>query len=114
MTRRGLTPLLLPDEARSPLNAIDVTTIKGLRDRALIATMTFTFASVSAALALTLGDYQRRGRRAWLRLHEKGGQSIDLPCYSLLEDYLENDKESRGGDPGRTHGLRGVGDMSPM
>lgn len=63
--------MLLPEEARAVLDAIDVSTIKGLRDRALIATMTYTFARVSATLALRVADYQTRGRRAWLRLQEK-------------------------------------------
>jgi site-specific recombinase XerC len=44
VNRRGLTPVLLPEEARAILDTIDVGTIKGLRDRALIATMTYTFA----------------------------------------------------------------------
>ena len=87
--RRGLTPVLLPEEARAILDAIDVTTLKGLRDRALIATMTYTFARISATLALRVSDYQTRGRRAWIRLLEKGGQTIDLPCHHLLEDYLD-------------------------
>lgn len=88
VTRRGLTPVLLPEETRAILDAIDTSTIKGLRDRALIATMTYTFARISATLALTMADYQTRGRRAWLRLQEKGGQTIDLPCHHLLEAYL--------------------------
>jgi site-specific recombinase XerD len=89
VTRRGLTPVLLPEEARAILDAIDISTIKGLRDRALIATMTFTFARISATLALKVSDYQTRGRRSWIRLLEKGGQTIDLPCHHLLEDYLD-------------------------
>ena len=56
--------MLLPEETRAILDAIDISTIKGLRDRALIATMTYTFAQISATLALTLADYQTRGRRA--------------------------------------------------
>jgi site-specific recombinase XerD len=87
--RRGLTPVLLPEEARAIFDAIDITTIKGLRDRALIATMTYTFARISATLALKISDYQTRGRRAWLRLQEKGGQTIDLPCHHSLESYLD-------------------------
>lgn len=89
VNRRGLTPVLLPEEARAILDGIDLGTVKGLRDRALIATMTYTFARVSATLALKVSDYQTRGRRAWLRLQEKGGQTIDLPCHHLLENYLD-------------------------
>ncbi|MBC7751811.1 MAG: tyrosine-type recombinase/integrase [Candidatus Saccharibacteria bacterium] len=89
VNRHGLTPVLLPEEARAILDMIDISTIKGLRDRALIATMAYTFARISATLALKVGDYQTRGRRAWLRFVEKGGQTIDLPCHHLLETYLD-------------------------
>ena len=37
--KRGKTPVLTPDEARKLLDSIDVTTLVGLRDRALIGLM---------------------------------------------------------------------------
>ncbi len=51
--------------------------------------MTYTFARISAALALKVGDYQTRGQLTWLRLREKGGQIIDLPCHHQLKHYLD-------------------------
>jgi len=45
--RRGKTPVLAPAEARQLLDAIDVTTPGGLRDRALIGLMTYSFARVA-------------------------------------------------------------------
>jgi site-specific recombinase XerC len=50
--RKGKTPMLAADEARSLLNAIDFTTPAGLRDRALIALMDYTFSRVGAALRM--------------------------------------------------------------
>ncbi|MDP1796976.1 MAG: site-specific integrase, partial [Planctomycetaceae bacterium] len=41
---RGKTPVLTPDHARQLLDTIDVSTIVGLRDQALIAVMVFSFA----------------------------------------------------------------------
>lgn len=59
VNRRGLTPVLTPDEARAILDTIDVSTLKGLRDRALIATMTYTFARISATLKLRVMNFIR-------------------------------------------------------
>ena len=43
IVRRGKTPVLDPAEARQLLDAIDTTTIIGLRDRALIGLMVYSF-----------------------------------------------------------------------
>jgi site-specific recombinase XerC len=50
-----------------------------LRDRALIAVMVYSFARVSAALGMRVEDYDLEGRRAWFRLHEKGGKRHHVP-----------------------------------
>src|SRR5450432_2646652 len=41
--KKGKTPVLTQDEARELLESIDVSTVVGLRDRALIAMMIYTF-----------------------------------------------------------------------
>jgi site-specific recombinase XerC len=46
----GQTPVLDPAEARALLDNIDVTTHSGLRDRALIGLMVYSFARIGAAL----------------------------------------------------------------
>jgi integrase len=86
--RRGKTPVLSADEARQLLDAIDVSTLAGLRDRALIATMIYTFARISAVTAMTVEDVFTQQRRLWLRLHEKGGKRHDVPCHHALEGDL--------------------------
>lgn len=85
---KGRTPVLNREEARTLLSSIDVSTVKGLRDRALIAVMIYTFARVGAVLQMNVGDYFTQGRRAWIRLHEKGGKEHEAPCVSKLETYL--------------------------
>jgi site-specific recombinase XerC len=55
--KRGKTPVLMPGEARKLLDSIDVTTLVGLRDRALIAMTAYSFARVSAAVARRVEDY---------------------------------------------------------
>ena len=47
---KGKTPILTPEEARRLIRAIPTDTTVGLRDRALIGLMIYTFARISAAL----------------------------------------------------------------
>ena len=86
--RRGKTPVLDPREARALIDAIDVTTPIGLRDRALIGLMIYSFARVGAALSMRVEDVFVQNRRLWVRLHEKGGKRHEMPCHHNLEDYL--------------------------
>jgi integrase/recombinase XerD len=87
--KRGKTPVLTPDQARKLLDSIDVTTLVGLRDRALIAVMAYSFARVSAAVAMRVKDYYATRKRSWVRLHEKGGKRHEMPCHHNLEAYLD-------------------------
>ncbi len=86
--KRGKTPVLAPEEARAMLDSIDVSTPIGLRDRALIGLMAFSFARIGAALAMKVEDVYVQHRRLWVRLHEKGGKVHEMPCHHFLEDYL--------------------------
>jgi integrase/recombinase XerD len=61
----------------------------GLRDRALIGMMVYTFAWVNAVLDTTVRDYFIQGRRGWVRLHEKGGKEHEVPCHHNLEKFLD-------------------------
>src|ERR1022692_3062718 len=54
---KGSTPVLSSEEATALLTGMDVSTIMGLRDRAIIAVMTYTFARVGAVVALTVEGY---------------------------------------------------------
>ncbi len=67
----GYTPVLEPAEARSLLDATDVTTPIGLRDRVLIGLMIYSFARVGAALSMQVEDVFTRRRRLWVRLQEE-------------------------------------------
>jgi integrase/recombinase XerD len=85
---KGRTPVLNREEARSLLSSMDTSTLTGLRDRALIAVMIYTFARVGAVLQMNVGDYFSQGR-GWVRLHEKGGKEHEAPCVPKLEAYLD-------------------------
>jgi site-specific recombinase XerD len=89
VVKKGKTPVLTADEARALLDAIDVSTLTGLRDRALIGVMVYTFARVNAVIAMKVKDCFIQGRRGWVRLHEKGGKEHEVPCHHTLERYLD-------------------------
>src|SRR5262249_13714330 len=63
VVKRGKTPVLEADEARELLDSIDTSTAVGLRDRAFIALLVYTFARVSAAVGMNVGDYYPQGKR---------------------------------------------------
>lgn len=115
--KRGRTPVLAPEEARALLDAIDVITPIGLRDRALIGLMVYSFARVGAALSMKVEDVYVQNRRLWVRLHEKGGKRHEMPCHHNLEIYLHAyiDGCGLGADPRgplfRTIG-RGTGELT--
>lgn len=89
VVKKGRTPVLEREEARALLDSIDTGTPIGLRDRALIGTMIFTFARIGAVVQMNVGDYYNQGRRGWIRLHEKGGKEHTSPCVAKLETYLD-------------------------
>jgi integrase/recombinase XerD len=86
---KGSTPGLSSEEATALLTGMDVSTVVGLRDRAIIAVMTYTFARVGAVVALSIEDYFPQKKRWWLRLHEKNGKVNEVPCHHKLEEYLD-------------------------
>ena len=89
VVKKGRTPILDREEAQALLAVIDAGTLTGLRDRALIGTMIYTFARVNAVLQMNVEDYFMQGRRGWLRLAEKGGKQHEAPCHHKLEAYLD-------------------------
>jgi site-specific recombinase XerD len=133
VVKKGKTPVLAADEARELLDSIPVfkktkhsdgakteePEFIGLRDRALIGAMVYTFARVNAVLQMKVKDYFVQGRRGWVRLHEKGGKEHEVPCHHNLEQYLDEYIAAAGiaGDPDgplfRTTG-RKTGQQNPM
>ena len=66
------------------LGAIDTRKLVGLRDRARVAFLVYTFASVGAARIFT-----RKAAGRGSCLHEKGGKRHEMPCHHKLEMFLE-------------------------
>ena len=88
VVKAGKTPVLAPEEARALIDSIEITTPAGLRDRALIGLMVFSFARIGAALGMKVEDVFTQNRRLWVRLREKGGKAHAMPCHHNLETYL--------------------------
>ena len=96
VVKTGKTTVLDADQARKLLDSIDTSTVVGLRDRALISVMTFAFARIGAVVAMRVEDYYPKGKRWWVRLHEKGGKRHEMPAHHILEAYLDAYIEAAG------------------
>ena len=110
VVKTGKTTVLDAGQARKLLDSIRITrtvtlldgTIKevpcvvGLRDRALISVMTFAFARIGAVVAMRVEDYYPKGKRWWVRLHEKGDKRHEMPAHHNLEAYLDAYIEAAG------------------
>jgi site-specific recombinase XerD len=84
----GKTPVLDAGEWRRLIDSIPIETVRDLRDRALIATLTYSFARLTAALRMKVEDLRPKGAGWQIQLHEKGGveggQSRPLRRHRLL------------------------------
>jgi integrase/recombinase XerD len=90
VVKRGKTPVLSAEEARKLIDSIESDTLIGLRDRALIGIMVYSFARVGAAITMKVGDFFQHRKCWWLRLHEKGGKRHEVPCHEVLQGYLDD------------------------
>jgi site-specific recombinase XerD len=88
VVKTGKTPVLESGEWRRLIDSIPTDTVRDLRDRALIATLTYGFARVTAALTMKVEDLRPRGAGWVLRLHEKGGKHHVMPCHHAAAEAL--------------------------
>ncbi len=72
-------------EWRRLLDSIPTETV---RDRALIATLTYSFARIGAALKMRVEDLRPKGTGWQVCLHEKGGKHHTMPCHHALAEAL--------------------------
>jgi site-specific recombinase XerD len=84
----GSTPALEAPDVSRIIEAIPIESLVGLRDRALIGLMAYTFARIGAAVAMNVKDFFPQGTGYMVRLREKGGRRKQIACHHLLEEYL--------------------------
>lgn len=92
-TNEGKTPALGDHQAKALLDAPDVATLKGLRDRAILAVLLYHGLRREEAAQLGFADIlERRGVRHLL-IHGKGGKVRYLPLHAVAAErihaYLE-------------------------
>ena len=115
VVKTGKTTVLTGEQARELLDSIDTSTVVGLRDRALISVMTFAFARIGAAVAMRVEDYYPKGKRWWVRLHEKGGKRHEMPAHHNLEAYLDAYIKAAGiGEEGKSPLFRSAAGRTDM
>jgi site-specific recombinase XerD len=102
VVKKGKTPVWSREDSKTLLDSILKDSVSGLRDRALIAAMLYSFARVSAVLKLKFDDYYHNGARRRLRLHEKGGKEKELPVHHKLEELLDEYLKATGSATSQT------------
>ena len=104
VVKTGKTTVLTGEQARELLDSIDTSTVVGLCDRAL------AFARIGATVAMRVEDYYPKGKRWWVRLHEKGGKRHEMPAHHNPEAYLDAYIKAAGiGDDGKAPLFRRTG-----
>ena len=90
---KGKTPTLTDEEFLDLMDSIPTDTLIGLRDRAFITLLAYTWPRVSAAVGLRVKDYYPKGKRWYVQLGEKGGkennQLVHHKAQDALDDYLK-------------------------
>jgi integrase/recombinase XerD len=104
VVKKGKTLVLSAEDARKLLDSIPLKIgpkpkpngedtrppdLIGLRDRAMIGVMVYSFARIGAVVGMKGEDYYQNGKRWWLRLHEKGGKFHEVPAHHNAETYLD-------------------------
>src|SRR5258705_9441107 len=85
----GKTPAFVEGEVQKLLNTVETSTHTGLRDRALLGVLAYTFARIGSVVNLKVEDYYPSGKRFLLRFKEKGGKEKELPVHHKLEELLD-------------------------
>ena len=100
VSKKGKTPVMDGPQAAKLLESIDTGKIVGLRDRALIGVMVYSFARIGAVLRMNVEDFFQdgTGRTMMLRLHEKGGKHHEVPVHhhALSANYCNHTFRATG------------------
>ncbi|MBI1373889.1 MAG: hypothetical protein GC159_14295 [Phycisphaera sp.] len=86
----GKTPEIAVPQARLLIDSIDISTVTGRRDRAIIATLIYTAARIGAVAKLRRKDLYDIGEQWCLHFDDKGGKSREnaTGCVSPSQQHL--------------------------
>jgi integrase/recombinase XerD len=85
---RGKTPVLTPREMAQLFDAIPTSSPVGLRDRAIIGVMAYSFARVSAVIGMRVEHYYPERERWWFRFREKRGKRHEVPAHTAAQLFV--------------------------
>ena len=98
----GKTPALSDPQARQLVAAPPADTLKGRRDRAILAVLLYHALRRAELCSLRVKDYAERRGIKHLRVHGKGGKIRYVPVHpaaaALLEEYLDASGHRAGPD----------------
>jgi site-specific recombinase XerD len=92
----GKTPAFDTEQVQKVLDKIDTSNEVGLRDRALLGTLAYTFARIGSVVNLKVEDYFQTGKRSMIWFREKGGKETEIPVHHKLEELLDQYLEISG------------------
>lgn len=110
-SNEGKTPALGDNQAKSLLTAPDGWTLKGIRDRAILAVLLYHGLRREEAAQLMTNDLQDRRGIKHLQVRGKGGKTRYLPLHPVAADriyeYLERDSQREPGNGPLFRSIRG-------
>lgn len=87
-SNEGKTPALGDHQAKQLLDAPDTETLKGLRDRAILAVLLYHGLRREEAARLMVADIQERRGIKYLQIHGKGGKLRYLPLHPVAAERI--------------------------
>jgi len=95
-TTEGKTPALADHQAKALLEAPDPTSLKGQRDRALLAVLLYHGLRREEAARLQVDDLQQRRGIQHLQIHGKGGKLRYVPLHPVAAERLHTYLQASG------------------
>ena len=96
----GATPIISNEEARNVFDRVDPTTLKGKRDRAILAVLLYHALRCDELCRLTVEDRQQRGGVFHFKIHGKRSKiryvPIEAKAQRFIEEYLEEAGHTTG------------------
>ncbi len=84
----GKTPEITVKDARKLFRSIDLSTLMGIRDRAILAVLAYSGSRIGAVARLRLKDFTHEGDQWVLAFNDKGGKHRKVPVRHDLQQVL--------------------------